>query len=137
VALLGVAPFLAARFLWHPGAGGGVHGFGLNGGCPLLEHTGVPCAACGASRALYRFVHGDASFLQYNWFWVAAMLSLVAYGLMLTARNLRGRPLRGPRMSRTVALVRADPWLAGVLTLAFVAVPWTVAMLNLAALRGG
>ena len=136
VTLLGLAPFFAARFLWHPAAGGGVHGLGLNGGCPLLEHVGVPCAGCGASRALFHFVHGDSSFLDYNWFWVAAFLALLAYGVVLTARNLRGRPLQGRRLERAVALVRAQPWLAGVFTLAFLAVPWTVALLNLDSLRG-
>ena len=137
VVVFGLTPFLVARFLWHPVAGGGLEGLGLNGGCPLLEHAGVPCAGCGASRALYHFVHGHSSFLHYNWFWVGAMLALVAYGVLLTARNRSGHSLQGAWMSRTVALVRADPWLAGVFTLAFIAVPWTVAMLNLAALRGG
>ena len=137
VALLGLAPFLVARFLWHPAAAGGVHGLGLNGGCPLLEYVGVPCAGCGASRALFHFVHGDSSFLHYNWFWLVALLALVAYGLVLTARNLRGRPLQGPRLRRAVAVLRAQPWLAGVFTLAFLALPWTVAMLNVASLRGG
>jgi hypothetical protein len=134
---LGLTPFLVARFLWHPATGGGVEGFGLNGGCPLLEHAGVPCAGCGASRALYHFVHGHSSFLHYNWFWVGALLALVAYGVVLTVRSLSGRRLQGARMSRSVALVRAEPWLAGVFTLALIAVPWTVAMLNLSALRGG
>ncbi len=136
VALLGLAPFLVARFLWQPAAGGGVHGFGLGGGCLLLDHTGVPCAGCGASRALFHFVHGDSSFLHYNWFWVCALLALTAYGLVLSGRGQRGRPLQGPRLQRTVALVRAEPWLAGVFALAFLALPWTVALLNVAALRG-
>jgi hypothetical protein len=136
VALLGLAPFLVARFLWQPAAGGGLHGFGLNDGCPLLEHVGVPCAGCGASRAIFHFVHGDWSFLHYNWFWVVALLALIAYGGVLTVRSLRGRPLQGARLRRTVGLVRAEPWLSGALTLAFVAVPWAVAMLNLASLRG-
>jgi Protein of unknown function (DUF2752) len=137
VVLLAVAPFLIARFLWHPVAAGGLGGLGLSGaGCPLLEHVGVPCAGCGASRAIFHFVHGDASFLDYNWFWIGALLALVAYGVVLTARSLRGRPLQGAWLRRTVGLVRAEPWLAGAFTLAFVAAPWAVAMLNIAALRG-
>lgn len=136
VALLGVAPLFVARFLWHPAAAGGVDGVGLDGSCPLLEHVGVPCAGCGASRALFHFAHGDASFLDYNWFWIAALLALVAWGGVLTLRAIRGRPLLGPRLGRAVAAVRAQPALAGVFTVAFLALAWTVAMLNVGSLRG-
>jgi Protein of unknown function (DUF2752) len=137
VALLGIAPLVVARFLWHPAAGGGVDGFGLSGSCQLLENTGIPCAGCGASRAVFHFVHGDSAFLDYNWFWVGALLALLAWGIALTLRGLRGRPLLGPRLRWLVQTVAARPALAGVFTVAFLAVPWTVALLNVGALRGG
>lgn len=127
-------PFLVARFLWRPAAGGGVEGFGLSGGCPLLEHTGVPCASCGATRALFHVVHGDASFLHYNPFWIVVLLGLVVYGLVLTARSLRGRPLEGAWLRGTAALFSARPWLALPATIAFVAIPWGVAVLNIGSL---
>jgi hypothetical protein len=137
VVLLGLAPFLVARFLWHPAGGGGVDGVALGESCPLLEHVGVPCAGCGASRALFHFVNGDASFVDYNWFWVLAFLALAGYGLALTARALRGRPLQGPRLRQTVEVVTVRPWVAGVFTLAFLSLAWAVAMLNIASVRGG
>jgi hypothetical protein len=137
VALLGLTPFLAAGLLWHPAAGGGVKGPGLSGHCLLLDHTGCPCAGCGACRAIYRFVHGDSSFVQYNWFWVVLFLALVGYGSVLSLRGWRDRPLLGPRIRRTVARVGAKPSLAGAAALALVALPWAVAMLNLGSIRAG
>ena len=64
-------------------------------------------------------------------------ISQLAIEYRTGARSLRGLPLLGRRLRRTAELVRAEPWLAAVITLVFVAVPWAVAMLNIAALRGG
>jgi hypothetical protein len=137
LALLGLAPFLVARLLWEPAAHGHVEGFGLSGTCSLLETTGVPCAGCGASRAFFHFVHGDSSFLSYNPFWVAAFLAAIGYGIVLTVRSVRGRPLQGPAMRSTVAALSARPWVVAPVTLAVLAVPWTVALLNVSSIRGG
>jgi hypothetical protein len=97
----------------------------------------VPCASCGATRALFHFVHGDASFLHYNPFWVVVLLALVVYGLVLTARSLRGRALEGAWLRRTAAVLSARPWLAAPATIAFVAIPWGVAAVNLGWVQGG
>jgi hypothetical protein len=137
VALAGLAPFLVAWLLWRPTAEGGLSGFGLSGSCQLLEHTGIPCAGCGASRAIFHFAHGDSAFVDYNWFWVGALLALLVWGGVLTMRGLRGGPLLGRRLRWLVQTVAARPALAGVFTVAFLAVPWSVALVNLDALRGG
>ena len=129
VALLGVAPLFVARFLWHTAAAGGVDGVGLDGSCPLLEHVGVPCAGCGASRALFHFAHGDTSFLDYNWFWIVAGVVALYYGVVVIARGLAGRPAplasftRQPRVLVTGAVIVA-------------AAAWLVALTNIGAIRG-
>ena len=65
--------------------------------CPLLHLTGIPCAGCGMTRALFAFFHGDfaAAFRCHPLF---ALPLLAWLGLWWCALLLiRNRPLPQPR----------------------------------------
>ena len=126
-----VAPLLAARALWAGAAADGP----MVWSCPLLEATGVPCPACGATRAFVHFVHGDAAFLHYNWAWLLIWASLLAWVGLLITRHLRGAPLVGGRARRLGAFLQRRPWFVVALPFAALAVPWLVALANLDSIR--
>ena len=106
------------------------------GGCPLLQATGVPCPACGATRAFVLLAHGDGDgALRFNWTWIVIWAVVVIALAVATWRSATGRRpapawLRG-----------AGRWLQGhpvaVVALPFVilAGPWAVAIANLGAIR--
>src|SRR5947208_1831611 len=88
-----VATPLAARLFWAAAPGSGP----VVWKCPLLHATGVPCPACGATRAFVYFVHGDPRFLHYNWAWLVIWAALLAWVVLLLVRRARGQPLAGPQ----------------------------------------
>jgi Protein of unknown function (DUF2752) len=120
------APLLAARVLWPPPPGDGPVAWE----CPLLHATGVPCPACGATRAFVHFVHGDEGFLHYNWAWLLIWGALLAWVALLLVRSLRGAPLAGGRVKRMGALLHRRPAAIVALPFAALAVPWLVALGN-------
>jgi hypothetical protein len=65
--------------------------------CPLREMTGVPCPACGATRAFFHLANGDMGFLHYNWAWPVMWVLAIGWALVLLRRGWRKEPLRGPR----------------------------------------
>lgn len=118
-------PLLAARVLWSPQAGGPVTWH-----CPLLEATGVPCPACGATRAFVHVMHGDVAFLNYNWAWILIWAALLGWVVLLVARSMRRRPLTGTRARRFGALLQRRPAAAAALPFAVLTAPWLVALAN-------
>lgn len=80
------------------GAGDADHG-GYT--CPLREATGVPCPACGATRAFFHLANLDTGFLHYNWAWPVMWLGFIGWALLLLVRGWRGETLRGPRVWAT------------------------------------
>ena len=72
---IGAAP-LAAGALIPPAAV--LDGTSL---CPFRALTGLPCPACGATRAFALFGHADARWLDYGAVWVAVAIALVLAGL--------------------------------------------------------
>jgi Protein of unknown function (DUF2752) len=124
------APLLAARVLWSPGAEGPV-----TWQCPLLEATGVPCPACGATRAFVHVVHGDAAFLDYNWAWLLIWAALLGWMLLLVVRRTRRRPLTGDRVRRFGAFLQRRPAAAAALPFVVLAATWLVAVANVGSIR--
>ena len=125
-----VAPLVAARLLWTPPADGPV-----SWQCPLLEATGVPCPACGATRAFVHFMHGDEAFLHYNWAWLLIWAALIAWVVLVAVRNLRGAPLTGPWIRSVGAFLQRRPVATVALPFALLAVPWLVALANVEWIR--
>jgi hypothetical protein len=66
--------------------------------CPLREATGIPCPACGATRAFFHLANLDTGFLHYNWAWPVMWLGFIGWAVLLLVRGWRGEPLRGPRV---------------------------------------
>lgn len=65
--------------------------------CPLLHLTGIPCAGCGMTRALFAFFHGNivAAFRCHPLFVLPLLAWLgLLWGALLLIRN---RPLPQPR----------------------------------------
>jgi hypothetical protein len=91
-------PFCVGRLLFEPAADGIA---GLAWPCPFRALTGLPCPACGATRSVVLFAHGDARFMHYNPWWVAVLLAacLCSLGLLLArsagVRTARWRDLLG------------------------------------------
>ena len=135
VLLAAATPFLLALIAWRP-SGDGLAGSGLPGACPLLDMTGIPCITCGASRAFYFLAHGDGRFLDYNWFWPLLALAAIGYGLVLVVRALRREPVFGRRAAALADLYATRPAPMAAATLAFLLVPWLVALSNIDPIRG-
>ena len=130
-ALVGLAvPVLAARVLWSPEGNGP-----LTWHCPLLEATGVPCPACGATRAFVHVVHGDTAFLNYNWAWLVIWAALLGWAALLIARGVRRRPLTGYRARRFGSFLQRRPAAAAALPLLVLAAAWLVALANVGSIR--
>ncbi len=104
--------------------------------CPLLQATGVPCPACGATRAFVLFAHGDfGGALSFNWTWLVIWLLLVAALAVGAWRVWQQRPAWPSAARRAGRWLQANP--AGVVALPFALLlgPWLVALANLGAIR--
>jgi len=103
--------------------------------CPLLHATGVPCPACGATRAFVYLFSGDpGTALRFNWLWVVLWLVLAAISLAALFRLARGRPGVAPRVASAGRWVAASaPRSLGV-ALGFVLAAWLLALVNLDAI---
>ena len=103
--------------------------------CPLLHATGVPCPACGATRAFVHLANGDLGFLDYNWAWPALWALALAWALVLLARGWRARSLAGPLAARVAALLTQRAWAVAALPFLVLLPTWLVAMWNLEHIR--
>ncbi len=66
--------------------------------CPLKSLSGLPCPACGSTRAALALVRGEVKeALVVNPLATVAWLGLVVVGLVAGVAALVGRPLREPR----------------------------------------
>jgi len=105
--------------------------------CPLLHLTGVPCPACGATRAFVYLLHGDGRALHYNWSWVLWWVLACALLAWVVLRRARGHPGVGGLLGAVGGRMRASPaWVAGV-TLGLLALSWALALVNLRWIRAG
>lgn len=124
-----IVPLLALRAFWTPGSAGGWQ-------CPLLHETGVPCPACGATRAIGHAVHGDLAFLSYNWAWVVIWAALVGWVGLLVWRSTRDEPLMGRWTSAATAWLGRSYGRVIAAPLAVLIGAWLVALANVDAIRG-
>ncbi|MGI8593386.1 MAG: DUF2752 domain-containing protein [Solirubrobacteraceae bacterium] len=99
--------------------------------CPLLHATGVPCPACGATRAFVHLANGDLGFLDYNWAWPALWALGIAWGLLLLTRGWRARPLAGALGARATTLLTQRAWAVVALPFLILLPTWLVAVWNL------
>jgi len=99
--------------------------------CPLLHATGVPCPACGATRAFVHFANGDLGFLNYNWAWPALWALGLAWALLLLARGWRARPLAGALGARAATVLTQRSWAVVALPFLILLPMWLVAVWNL------
>lgn len=106
------------------------------GGCPLLNATGVPCPACGATRAFVLLAHGDgAGALRFNWAWIVIWAVAVA-GLAVAAwRSANGRPAAPVWLRSAGRWLQLHPTAVVALPFVMLAVPWAVAIANIGAIR--
>ncbi len=106
------------------------------GGCPLLHATGVPCPACGATRAFVLLAHGDGGgALRFNWAWIVVWAVAVIALAMAAWRLLAGRPAMPSRLRAAGRWLQAHPVAVVALPFLLMAGPWAVAMANLSAIR--
>lgn len=132
LAALGAAPFLVARLSGHAGVGAG----DLPMTCPFRAVTGLPCPTCGATRALMLAGQGDADFLRFNAFWVAAFGACALAGaaaLIFTLSDRSTLTAVGDRWQRERE--RRPRFVRAALVVA-VLLPWAWALANREAITG-
>ncbi len=106
------------------------------GGCPLLAATGVPCPACGATRAIVLFSHGDAGgALRFNWSWLVIWFVVVGAMAMSAWRLWQQRTALPAWTRRFGRWLQAHPAAVVALPFALLLGPWLVALANLNAIR--
>ena len=103
--------------------------------CGVLEATGLPCPACGATRAFIHLAHGDLGFTHFNWVWPLFWLIALAGTLLVAVRRWRGRPAFGPWLRRFGHELRHRPALVVALPFLLAAPAWAVALANLEWIR--
>lgn len=103
--------------------------------CPLLHATGVPCPACGATRAFVHLANGDLGFLSYNWAWPVLWAMAIGWALLLLVRGWRARPLAGMMAARAGALLSRRAWAVVALPFVILLPTWLVALSNLEHIR--
>lgn len=124
-----VAPLLIALLCFNTSIANG-------GGCPMLQATGVPCPACGATRAFVLLSHGDAGgALRFNWSWLVIWFVIV--GAMFTAawRLWRQRTALPNWLHRFGGWLQTHPAAVVAMPFALLLGPWLVALANLNAIR--
>jgi Protein of unknown function (DUF2752) len=123
----GTAPFLAA---WVLGRSRRLSGAARSYRCPIRSAIGLPCPACGATRAFGAAVAGRRSWRRHNAPVVvyAVLLILTGTGLMLLPRSTRDETSR--RSQRLISGLRGRPLATAILASSLALPPW------IAALRG-
>ena len=125
-----LAPFFTALLCFSTSIANG------GGGCPMLQATGVPCPACGATRAFVLFSHGDmGGAMRFNWSWL--VLWFVIVGAMFTAawRLWQQRAALPDWLHRFGGWLQTHPAAVVALPFALLLGPWLVALANLSAIR--
>jgi hypothetical protein len=105
-------------------------------GCPMLLATGVPCPACGATRAFVLFSHGEVDgAMRFNWTWL--VIWFVIAGAMFTAawRLWHERTASPDLAKRFGRWLQTHPSAVVVMPFALLLGPWLVALANLSAIR--
>jgi len=131
--LLVALPLASARLLYDPATDGVARLWA----CPLLQATGVPCPACGATRSFVYFAQGDTRFLDYNWMWLIIWGGLIAFLLLLLVHRLRHTPRLGRAGTAAATTLRKRTWLAVALPFALLIPAWAVALANVDAISAG
>lgn len=103
--------------------------------CPLLALTGLPCPACGGTRAVHLLLDGDPDFVRYNPFWALALVLAGGWSALLVWRRARGRAPAGPRVRAVLAWMRDRPAAIAMATVTVAASAWVTAMVNLETIR--
>lgn len=104
--------------------------------CPFLHATGVPCPACGATRAFVLMAHGDGGgALGFNWTWIVIWAVAVA-GLGVAAwRSATGRRAAPAWLRSAGRWLQRHPVAVAALPFVILAGPWAVAISNINAIR--
>ena len=106
------------------------------GGCPLLQATGVPCPACGATRAFVLLVHGDGDgALRFNWTWIVIWAVAVIALAAAAWRSATGRRAAPAWLRGAGRWLQRHPLAVAALPLVILAAPWAVAIANIDAIR--
>ena len=106
------------------------------GSCPLLHAIGVPCPACGATRAFVLLAHGDGEgALRFNWSWILVWALAVSALAVAAWRTIGGRPAVPDWLRSAGRWLQAHPAAVVALPFLLLAGPWLVAMANIAAIR--
>jgi len=104
--------------------------------CPFLHATGVPCPACGATRAFVMLAHGDGGgALRFNWSWILVWALAVAVLAVAAWRSIGGRPAAPEWLRSAGRWLQAHPAAVVALPFLLLAGPWLVAMANIASIR--
>lgn len=104
--------------------------------CPLLHATGVPCPACGATRAFVLLAHGDGEgALSFNWSWILVWALAVTALAVAALRSISGRTAVPGWLRSAGRWLQAHPAAVVALPFLLLAGPWLVAMANIAAIR--
>lgn len=97
------APAILAMATSLPFAGigtllAGAHALGLDPAvpCPLSDATGVPCPACGVTRAASSLLRGDVDGMVAQWPGMLLTVLLAVMALVSSERLVRRRPLPRP-----------------------------------------
>jgi len=102
----GCLPFAVGALLPAEGAG-------FLPPCPFRTLTGLPCAMCGGTRAFTHIARGDATFLNYNAFWVLVAVAMIVAGVvvLIKRRPFTDALTRTPaRAVATIALLGGAGW---------------------------
>ena len=104
--------------------------------CPFLHATGVPCPACGATRAFVLLVHGDGDgALRFNWTWIVIWAVAVIALAAAAWRSATGRRAAPSWLRGAGRWLQRHPLAVAALPFVILAAPWAVAIANIDAIR--